>query len=499
LPYERPEDAPDYLPAGKKAQWVAVWNSAYNSDRCKNAPDREACAFQTANGVVLKLDPDTAGELQDWYATYIAKQAENRVVRILSKAKDFIIYGPASVEIIDKERDLINMDAVEKALDQLIKRGRVSVKHSDTLVGEILREYKSDDGKVYRTHVSKEPPRKLYVVAKIYDDTRIAQEVRKQIVEGKIRSFSISGEALEEKRRVDEKGVPYTEITKVDLSAVTVCEEGMNPMAKFEVIKKMKAENIEVSDIPEVLEALDEVIEKAKRDRWTNPDGSFKGGFEGCVNWAMAPKSQGGGGVPTEERARALCAYIGRKTGKIPSKKEDKPMTEEENKEEKIEKQPPQAEEEKKPKPGEESQEKPPKKPIEAMIKEVNSKLESVIADVNSLKQEVAGLKSKAKKEDEPAKTDEEKVEKQEAKPEPEAKPEIGGELVEKLVSAVTEALEKKLEKADTPKPAAKEEEPSGVEQKRSKLTVKEILKMAREGTGGLEKADRIIRGEEVY
>jgi len=52
-------------------------------------------------------------------------------------------------------------------------------------------------------------------------------------------------------------------------------------------------------------------------DRWKNTDGTFKKGFDGCVAWAMADVSAGGKGIPTEERARALCAVIGRRAGKI--------------------------------------------------------------------------------------------------------------------------------------------------------------------------------------
>jgi hypothetical protein len=43
-----------------------------------------------------------------------------------------------------------------------------------------------------------------------------------------------------------------------------------------------------------------------------NPDGTFVGGFEGCVRHMMSTK-----GLP-EENARKLCAYIGRQAGKIP-------------------------------------------------------------------------------------------------------------------------------------------------------------------------------------
>jgi len=39
------------------------------------------------------------------------------------------IYGPASAEILDTQGDIIEIDAIKKALPQLLKRARVTVDH----------------------------------------------------------------------------------------------------------------------------------------------------------------------------------------------------------------------------------------------------------------------------------------------------------------------------------------------------------------------------------
>ena len=52
-------------------------------------------------------------------------------------------------------------------------------------------------------------------------------------------------------------------------------------------------------------------METEQKSPYINPDGTFKGGFDGCVKHMMTIK-----GLP-EENARKLCAYIGRKAGKI--------------------------------------------------------------------------------------------------------------------------------------------------------------------------------------
>lgn len=165
---------------------------------------------------------------------------------------DYVIWGAGSVEMVDKEDDRITADALEDALPQLRKRARLSYEHRDQLVGKILEEFKTAEpttvevgGNRYtRTRFPTDVlklsglPRSLFVAGKVYGDSRKAREVRKAIDDGDINSFSISGDALKS-RMVIEDGEPVTEITKLDLSAVTLCREGMNPQAKFGVVRKV--------------------------------------------------------------------------------------------------------------------------------------------------------------------------------------------------------------------------------------------------------------------
>lgn len=61
------------------------------------------------------------------------------------------------------------------------------------------------------------------------------------------------------------------------------------------------------------------------KEKWLNPDGSFKGGFDGCVKAMLDKDEKGIGGFklevndehPTkEDAAKALCAYIKNKWNK---------------------------------------------------------------------------------------------------------------------------------------------------------------------------------------
>jgi len=63
-------------------------------------------------------------------------------------------------------------------------------------------------------------------------------------------------------------------------------------------------------------DALDTIVaedlEKAKKEgsKYINPDKTFKGGFKGCVAYQQSK------GL-SKESATKLCAYIGRRAGKI--------------------------------------------------------------------------------------------------------------------------------------------------------------------------------------
>ena len=172
----------------------------------------------------------------------------NRSVSAVFKQDDeFLIWGPASVEVVDKEDDKINVEALDKALPQLLKRASLSYAHTDQLVGRILERFSTDepvevtiDGNTYKRDefptavldLDDGNPPGMFVAGEVFDDTNQSREVRQKIEDGEINSYSISGEALVTQKQIDGDMV-YDDILEMDLSAVTLCEEGMNQDAKF--------------------------------------------------------------------------------------------------------------------------------------------------------------------------------------------------------------------------------------------------------------------------
>lgn len=178
--------------------------------------------------------------------------AEGSVGALYKQDGKFVIWGPASVEVVDKENDRIQADALEEALPQLLKRERLTWEHTDQIVGKILKEYRVEDPvevefngvtterDTFPTDVLKldgmEHPG-LFVAGELYDDTKRAREVREMVDKGEVNSYSISGEAIVSTMAI-EGGDPVNEISKIDLSAVTLARRGMNQRAKFDTVVK---------------------------------------------------------------------------------------------------------------------------------------------------------------------------------------------------------------------------------------------------------------------
>ncbi|AGM11970.1 hypothetical protein DNAM5_111 [Haloarcula californiae tailed virus 1] len=218
-------------------------------------------ALQSFDDALEDVDGESEGATVDKadgeYPTVKFKMKSSTGIMPLFKAKngDMVVWGPASVEVVDKEGDRIRAEALEEALPQLLRRQRLSLEHSDQLVGEILENFETDepisvkiDGEEYTreefpTDVLEldgmEPS--LFVAGKVWDDTRQARQTQRDIENGDIDSYSISGESLVATTKYEEGDV-VNDIKELDLSAVTLCEEGMNQKAKFGVVSKAKGD-----------------------------------------------------------------------------------------------------------------------------------------------------------------------------------------------------------------------------------------------------------------
>ena len=177
------------------------------------------------------------------------------------KSNNLVIGGYASIEMVDKQNDLITLDALQEAVNKYMKITKfrnVMTNHSNVQVGEVIPSYRDKTGKLYKTEVDDVG---FFVVIKMREDIEKAKEVGREIRDGSLRSFSIGGQALEKRKKPHKEYGEYNEISKLELHEVTICEKGINPEAKFDILKMDKGDKMNA--ISKALEELNKTLDAA--------------------------------------------------------------------------------------------------------------------------------------------------------------------------------------------------------------------------------------------
>lgn len=155
-----------------------------------------------------------------------------------------IIYGYASVDVVDREGQRIPVYALREAVDRFMKSPfyrPVMIYHSDVTVGRILPKWTDPDtGKVYKTEVD---DRGWKVVCEVRDDLEIVQKVWGEIIKGTLRSFSIAGSSKDKLVR-EKNGIKYEQVKSLDIYENTICETPVNQLSKFDILWNPKAVEI---------------------------------------------------------------------------------------------------------------------------------------------------------------------------------------------------------------------------------------------------------------
>ena len=179
--------------------------------------------------------------------------------RIL-KSDELMIGGYASIEIVDKQNDLITLKALNEAVSKYMENPKfrnVMTNHSNVQVGEVVKTYRDKNGKLWKTEVDDVG---FFVVIKLRDDIEKAKEINRGIRKGSLRSFSIGGQALEKVKKNHQELGDYNEISKLELHEVTICEKGINPEARFDILKQdKKTKTKKVNKMTKIEKALEEL------------------------------------------------------------------------------------------------------------------------------------------------------------------------------------------------------------------------------------------------
>ena len=182
---------------------------------------------------------------------------------------DLIVAGYASVEMVDKQGDLITRGALKDAFGNFMKAEdfrNVQLAHSNIQVGSVIPTYTDSSGRVWKSEVDDTG---MFVVIKLRGDIEKAREVASEIRKGNLRSFSIGGQAFERVNKSDMTRGDYREIRRMELHEVTICEKGINPEAQFRILKEDTGdENMTnpLNELQSVLERLSKKLDKAEDD-----------------------------------------------------------------------------------------------------------------------------------------------------------------------------------------------------------------------------------------
>ena len=194
-----------------------------------------------------------------------------------ARSDDLMIGGYASIEIVDKQNDLITLPALKEAVIKFMKDSKfrnVMTNHSNVQVGEVVDSYRDSTGRLWKSEVDDVG---FFVVIKLRDDIEKAKEVGRNIRKGSLRSFSIGGQALQKVKKSNENLGEYNEISKLELHEITICEKGINPEARFDILKQDKGDTNMSDKLEKALAELDTLLEEVNTLRKEEENEKEKG------------------------------------------------------------------------------------------------------------------------------------------------------------------------------------------------------------------------------
>ena len=187
-------------------------------------------------------------------------------ILIKGRSGDLIVAGYASVEMVDKQGDLITKDALRDAFNKFMKTPgfrNVQLAHSNIQVGSVVPDYTDSSGRVWKSEVDDTG---MFVVIQLRDDIEKAREVAAEIRKGNLKSFSIGGQAFERVNKNNTERGDYREIRRMELHEVTICEKGINPEAQFRILKEDKNNKTEKGEnMTDAMSELQNVLERLSK------------------------------------------------------------------------------------------------------------------------------------------------------------------------------------------------------------------------------------------
>ena len=236
------------LPDEARKAWIASFKESFGKN---DGPGSALVAWAT---VLRHYELSPNGR---WTAMKVMDKVNFRAIM----KEDRVIYGAASVEIVDADNELITEEALLQAFKSYQNRGQVLFFHRNVPVGEVIPNYRAKDGTEY---VSGVKDGKLNVVVRLYKDTEIANEVWAAIEKGQLRAFSIGGQIIGDTVKVcPTQDSCYNRIDKLDLHEISIVPEPANEASYFGIVKSKITVSQSLSDGAK-LKALESLINDEK-------------------------------------------------------------------------------------------------------------------------------------------------------------------------------------------------------------------------------------------
>ena len=228
---------------------------------------------------------------------------DDETIVLLKAGNDLIVAGYASVELVDKQGDLITQNALKDGFKKFMtepKYRNVQLAHSNIQVGEVIPNYTDSEGRVWKSEVDDVG---MFVVIQLRDDIEKAKDVAAEIRKGKLRGFSIGGQAFKRVRKSDPKHGDYQEISKLELHEITICEKGINPEATFRILKEdnNKEVNKMTEDNEDMTKQLGDVLNRLEG----RLDDMEKGSMPPALKEAIKDKAESSGDKKEDDAKKA--------------------------------------------------------------------------------------------------------------------------------------------------------------------------------------------------
>jgi len=223
------------LPEEAQKEWIATFKEAFGKN------DESGSAKIAWATVMRRYERNQNGT---WT---LMKTLDDIQFKSILK-EDRVVFGAASVAVVDSDNELITEDALRNAFKSYINRGEILFYHKNVPIGRVLPEYKSPTGKAF---VSEVKGKELNIVAQFYKDTDIANEAWDGIESGELRSFSIGGKVKGDPVKVCIDAActeSYNRIDNIDLHEISVVPNPANPASVFTIIKS-KVEPMEKKEV----------------------------------------------------------------------------------------------------------------------------------------------------------------------------------------------------------------------------------------------------------